>query len=323
MRWRFLARSSLGKGCPLILDQSTKLLAPALMPMVPSWARELAPTVVEARSIAVAGGAASAEIEYSRGEGAAMVTAVVPHAARLSAPALRACVAEVFGSMLAGLGGGRFAHPVRMWTFVPGIHDSMGAGIDRYRVFNMGRHDAFTKWFGDAAALGSVLPAASAVGHDGEALAMCTLGLRTPGVAVENPRQTPALAYSLTHGPKPPCFTRAMVAKLPTGTRLLVSGTASIRGEDSLHAGSIQRQLDETFKNLDRLVQSVQGADVFSLDGVETARVYFPRATDHEALLAGVAARLPASATIEYVPAWICRAELLVEIEATLAPLPS
>ncbi|MFA6047031.1 MAG: hypothetical protein WC718_18770, partial [Phycisphaerales bacterium] len=161
---------------------------------------------------------------------------------------------------------------------------------------------------------------ASALGHDGTRLTVAALGLEAPGVPIENPRQVSAFAYSRAHGPKPPCFARAMLAKLPTGTRLLVSGTASIRGEDSLHAGSLDKQLEETFENLARLVHTARSGHRFGLSSTDTARVYFPRSTDREALMAAVAARLPSSTAVEFVPAMVCRTELLVEIEATLVP---
>lgn len=330
----------LGAGLqPLVLECSAGAFFEQGKLMVPSWARGLAPRVMESRYLRLPRGGRSGEsgagFEVARGEEAGMATAVIHNAAALSADELRLSVAEVFGLVLAGLRDTGFAHPVRMWNFVPGIHDPMGGvggaggagdGVNRYHVFNMGRYDAFVRWYEGAAAFGRVLPAASAVGHGGENLVVCALGTRSPGVPVENPRQVPAFGYSRAHGPLPPCFARATVAELPGGTRLLVSGTASIRGEESLHAGSVGAQLDETFENLDRLVRSVGtnggvNGDRFDLNGVETARVYFPRAVDRGLLLAGVSSRLPASAAVELFPAWVCRAELLVEIEATLAPL--
>ncbi len=291
-------------------------------PPVPDWARALTPSVLEVREIVLAGGI-NASLRLSRGQGAGMVTAQVADVRRLSAAALRTSVADVYRQVLGGLRDGGFSHPVRMWTFVPGIHDRFDDVLDRYRVFNSGRFDAFTEWFGGPSAFARVLPAASAVGHSDEHLIVSALGLASPGLPIENPRQTSAFAYSSAHGPNPPCFARAMLAHLPTGARLLVSGTASINGEDSIHTGSLERQVDETFENLGRLVRSVHSEHRFSLNSVETARVYFPRPTDRIALVASVGARLPSRAQVEYVPAMICRAELLVEIEATLAPSPA
>jgi chorismate lyase/3-hydroxybenzoate synthase len=304
-----------------MLDQQSTAGAVLDGPVVPPWACALAPRPCESRVHRI-GQSVSARIDAFQGPTAGLVTAVVPHATELSATELRGAVTEVFGLVLEGLGRTGFPHPVRMWSFVPGIHDHMSEGMDRYRVFNAGRHAAFLRWFGAPETFDKVLPAASAVGHDGFQLSVSALGLGTPGVPIDNARQTPAYRYSQAHGPQPPCFSRAMIVDLAAGARLLVSGTASIRGENSVHGDSVERQVRETFENLDHLVRGVRGAGRFSLDGVESARVYFPRAADRETLVAHVSARLPAGATVEYVPALICRAELLVEIEATLAPTP-
>jgi hypothetical protein len=297
-------------------------LMSAAKDMIPSWVSELAPHAANSRAVPLAGGT-RATLDLYHGDDASMATAVVANAIGLSAEGLRESVAAVYEAVLGAMKESGFQHPVRMWSFVPGIHDRLAAGMDRYRLFNLGRYDAFARCLGDPASFANLLPAATAVGHFRDDLVVCTLGLRRPGVAIENPRQVPASAYSRAHGPRPPCFARAMVAQLPMGPRLLVSGTASIRGEDSVHFGSLPDQLDETFENLDRLVRSVDGVDRFTLRGVESARVYFPRATDRALLTAGVSKRLPESAITEFVPALICREELLVEIEAKLAPEPS
>ncbi len=304
-----------------MLDLDVEPLVSLGRSMVPSWASELVPSHLDSRVISIGNGACAA-IETSRGAEAGMAIAVVPSAVAVSPEAFRSCVTELYSLVLDGLRESGFPCPVRMWNFLPGIHDRMGPGLDRYRVFNLGRYDAFARWFGADGpdAFAPVLPAASAVGHLGDFLVVSALGLKVRGSPVENPRQTPAFAYSPAHGPRPPCFARATVARLPAGSRLLVSGTASIRGEDSVHADSLPRQLSETIENIDRLAKSVLGNERFDLSGAETARVYFPRLSDRRLLASLVSSRLPPTASVEFVPAWICRRELLVEIEATLAP---
>ena len=304
-----------------MLDMSSESLVALAKPMIPPWASGLVPCIIDSRMMSLSAGV-SAGVEFARGDGLGMATAVVKNATRLSAEEFRSGVAEVFASVLDGLSECGVPHPVRMWNFVPGIHGLMEDGLDRYRVFNLGRFDAFSRCFGGMRleAFAQRLPAASAVGHHGEHLVVCALGSMTPGVPVDNPRQIPSFGYSRVYGPKPPCFARATVARLPAGTRLLVSGTASIRGEDSVHEGSLDAQLEETFLNLDRLIRNVRGQERFELSGIENARVYFPRASDRRALRSGVMTRFPATASVEFFPAAVCRAELLVEIEATLAP---
>src|SRR3546814_8116900 len=48
-----------------------------------------------------------------------------------------------------------------------------------------------------------------------------------------------------------PSFSRATLIGDGANARLLVSGTASVVGHESLHAGDLTAQLDETMANLD------------------------------------------------------------------------
>lgn len=282
---------------------------------VPEWARALTPDLRETREVMEVPGAIA---DVFVGDDACLVAATVPSVTHLPTDDFRRCVGGALHTVLTTLRDAGFANPVRMWSFIPSIHDHMGDGLDRYRVFNAGRYDAFAAWYGDA--FDGKLPAATGVGQPGNSLMVAALSLRHPGISIENPRQIPAFGYSAAHGPRPPCFSRAVLARLPRGLRLLVSGTASICGEDSLHPGSLQSQLEETFRNLHHLAGSLNHGLHFSLDGVETARVHFTRSADRAAVTAAAASELPGHVPVEYLPATICRPELLVEIEATLAP---
>ena len=67
-----------------------------------------------------------------------------------------------------------------------------------------------------------------------------------------NPRQIAPYRYSKRFGPLPPCFARATVLPAEAGTarKILVGGTASIRGEESIYLDDIRLQTSETFHNL-------------------------------------------------------------------------
>lgn len=215
-------------------------------------------------------------------------------------------------------------HPVRFWNFLPGIHEEMAGGLDRYMVFNAGRFAAFQQWFGAAAAFDRRVPTASAVGIDaahGRTLVIHALAAVEAGAPIENPRQIPAYSYSRRYGPLPPCFARA--TRVDAGDRrtwLLIGGTASIVGEDSQHERDARRQTLETLDNLARLVshaRQVSGAEPLAdpLDGLTDLRVYVVRDTDAAVVRELLAARLPAAARVELARADLCRRELLVEIE--------
>src|SRR5204863_3797675 len=143
----------------------------------------------------------------------------------------------------------------------------LGPGLSRYMVFNAGRFAALR---GAGAAPGTgedvLLPTATGVGHHQRDLLVCCLALASPGKPVENPRQVPAYRYSARYGPLPPCFARAMEVVLPSGVRrtgrtpsLLIGGTASVVGEDSLHAGDLGLQFEETCANLRSLIAAWRG----------------------------------------------------------------
>jgi chorismate lyase/3-hydroxybenzoate synthase len=105
-----------------------------------------------------------------------------------------------------------------------------------------------------------------------------------------------------------------MVAVLDGRPWLLLAGTASIRGEESVHVGSLTDQIDETVLNLTSLVESVEpetaGAWVF-----RELRCYHPRVEDAEPIRANLQARFPGLERLETLRADLCRDDLLVEIE--------
>ena len=52
-------------------------------------------------------------------------------------------VEETYATVFEELKSTGCSFPVRFWVFVPGIHDELDAGLDRYMAFNAGRYSAF------------------------------------------------------------------------------------------------------------------------------------------------------------------------------------
>jgi hypothetical protein len=103
---------------------------------------------------------------------------------------------------------------------------------------------------------------------------------------------------------------------------ILVGGTASIRGEDSLFPASLQLQLAETLTNLASVVEAAHETDGAArmareqwLRKYRDVRVYFPRPADGEGLEAAARQAFGPQCRVEMCRADLCRAELLVEIE--------
>jgi chorismate lyase/3-hydroxybenzoate synthase len=185
--------------------------------------------------------------------------------------------------------------------------------------FNAGRFAACSDWLGGPDTFDRLLATGSGVGHSGTDLVIHALAAAVPGTAVENPRQIPAYKYSRRFGPRPPCFARATVLREPGGDHpplLLVGGTASIRGEESVHVGDLRGQTLETFENLAALVRSASGDDADpGLGAFTDLRVYHFRDADRDAIAELVSQAFPALDRVEYARADLCRPELAVEIE--------
>ena len=118
--------------------------------------------------------------------------------------------------------------------------------------------------------------------------------------------------------PRAPTFSRAALADAGAGRVVLfISGTASIVGERSLHPGDVIAKTEETLRNLLELLAAAMAccSARFTLADLQRT-AYVRRAADAPAILALWAQALPCGPAPRCVQADICRAELLVEIEA-------
>lgn len=205
-----------------------------------------------------------------------------------------------------------FAAPLRLWNYVDAIIDGEG-DRERYRRFNIGRAR------GMAGRLGH-FSAATAIGrHDGSrVLQVYWLATHADGAPVENPRQVSAFNYPRQYGPQPPSFARAT---LPPGDPLplLISGTASVVGHQSMHPGDLLAQLDETGRNIDSLIDTArrQRPGLATRLGADSLlKIYVRHAEDLPRVAAALDARLPPSVQRLLLHAEVCRRELLVEIDS-------
>jgi chorismate lyase/3-hydroxybenzoate synthase len=213
-------------------------------------------------------------------------------------------------------------HLCRVWNHVPGINRRGPSRLERYRAFCSGRSRAFEEAFGPA--FHARLPAASAVGSEGAALAVAFVAAEVAPRHVENPEQVPAYRYPTQHGPRSPSFARATVVPGPDAADVFVSGTAAVVGHETVAPGDAAGQLAPTLRNL-RLISEACGAgrDLGRGRCAERhLRVYLRRAADLT-LVSRVLARelLAPDDRVSYLRAEVCRAELDLEIEVTLLGL--
>jgi chorismate lyase / 3-hydroxybenzoate synthase len=223
-------------------------------------------------------------------------------------------IAQAYRGIFDFLEGLPCAKPIRFWNYLPSITKDAD-GLERYRRFNIGRHDAFS----DRLTL-AIPPVASALGSQDGTPVIYFLSAIEPAQTIENPRQVPAYDYPPVYGPRSPRFSRAAVHEAGGALSLLISGTASIVGHTSVHPGDLVAQLGETLENL-RLVTSE--AVRLGFTPAETGwmlKVYLRHAEDREIVQPIVESRFGASSTYLFLNADICRPDLLVEIEALNLP---
>lgn len=258
-------------------------------------------------------------IELLRGVDHALTTVSIPQVRPKCPVDLRMLTVEAYteiGRTLGTLIETGPPHPVRFWNHIPGVLDDVGGGQNRYMAFNAGRFAAFTTWYGDVDAFDHHVATATGVGHRGDDLIIHCLSARQAGKAVANPRQISPHRYSRRYGPMPPCFARA--TWLDRSGVLMVGGTASVVGEDSMHLDDLAGQFDETMSNLAAIADVAFGpapSRALSLERYGALRVYHPDPAHRPRLTAMVADTFPMLAEIEWTCTDLCRSELLVEIE--------
>ncbi len=212
-----------------------------------------------------------------------------------------------------------------LWRVLNYLADINGEshGLERYRQFNQGQYTAFVRAQRDT---GGQVPAACAIGVAAGPLSVAFLAGTSPLVPLENPRQVSAWNCPARYGPRAPTFSRAALA-CPRGQEVLfVSGTASIVGHETLHAGDVAAQCLETVLNIEGMVREAnrvaRSGRPSSLEGL-SHRVYVRHASDADAVQRALAPLL-GGAPVVCVQSDICRDDLLVEIESqAIHPMPS
>jgi hypothetical protein len=213
----------------------------------------------------------------------------------------------------------RGCHLARIWNYVPAINAPGADGLENYRAFCRGRSLAFEQSFGKG--FKTRLPSASAVGCQSSNLTVTFAASALAPRHVENPLQVSAYDYPGDFGPRAPSFARATVVPGTDRATVFISGTAAIRGHATVAPKSVFGQLECTLENL-RGISSACGLGPDLASGGRSTRhfkIYLRRAADQPSVAKILAEQLLTGADrVTYVEADICRAALLVEIEASL-----
>lgn len=206
-------------------------------------------------------------------------------------------------------------HLLRIWNYFPGITADAG-GMERYRRFSVGRHEAFEA----AGRLVAQAPAACALGRGAGPLTIYFLAARGAGRPVENPRQVSAWRYPPQYGPRSPTFSRATLAQAGGMPLLFVSGTASIVGHRSMHIGDPRAQAGETIANVRAVLGEAERMGCVPQPGTLRLKAYLRHAADLPVVRAVVAQAFGDQVQPVYLQAEVCRPELQLEIECCQVP---
>lgn len=212
----------------------------------------------------------------------------------------------------------KLAYPCmyRFWNYMAQIN-AISHGLERYRQFNIGRQNAFLACNREVS---GQLPAACALGVTQGPLMIAFMAGRTLSRAIENPRQTSAYQYPEQYGPRSPTFSRANLLQLPNADILLISGTASIVGHETRHRTDAVAQTRESMANIEAVIGEANRMlekPAFDLSRVHY-RVYLRHGEDLPRIKQELLRLIGEDMKTVFVQADICRAELLVEIEATV-----
>jgi chorismate lyase/3-hydroxybenzoate synthase len=200
-----------------------------------------------------------------------------------------------------------FAYLVRCWNYLPHINAKV-SGLERYKHFNIGRQEAF---IASRHSHLSGSPSACALGTAEGSMIVYFLATHAEPRTIEN-------YYPDQYGPSSPTFSRAVLLPLDGMEVLFVSGTASILGHDSLHHGDVAAQTVETLHNIDIVVaQTNLKSDLGGFTSRDLCmKVYIRNREDWASVNRVMQEYFDDNINVTCLQADICRAELLVEIEA-------
>jgi len=213
---------------------------------------------------------------------------------------------QIYKDLLQALGDFNL---VRIWNYVPGINQH-GPELENYQSFCMGRAEQFS-------CTGLPLPAASAVGVDGDKLVVAFVATRHPVAYWENPEQIPAYQYPIQYGPRSPSFSRASEVRTANQTGVYISGTASIKGHLSVHVGNLEQQWNTTLDNIRIMKETVLASEIGRLGTsfLEETCIYLRREEDLDSVLGLLDQSPETTQRLTILKSDICRADLLIEIE--------
>lgn len=204
----------------------------------------------------------------------------------------------------------------RQWNYIQGI-TMLNDGSQNYQEFNDARSIFYNKceW-------NNGYPAATGIGADAGGVVVEVNAIKSSdrSLPIDNPLQIAAHNYSqdvldgkvieTLNERTTPKFERARLL----GNTIFISGTAAIKGEQSINSLNAAEQTAETMNIMDRLVSKENIPAESNGSQYHLLRVYVKRKEDIDAVKEYMEIHYPTTMK-HYLVADVCRPELLVEIE--------
>jgi len=217
---------------------------------------------------------------------------------------------------------------VRQWNYI-GYILSVRNGFQNYQVFNEVRSEYYRRYRSVPG-----YPAATGIGMglDGVIIDFCAIGADESILVkgLSNPNQINAYEYGqkVLRGMKeagkpikqPPQFERALIVAPYKSPVLFVSGTASIKGQETIGIGDIETQTRVTIENIMKLADLQRINEILNRREASTLRcsllrVYIKLRKDFNTVEKICQELFPAVPKV-FIEADVCRNNLLTEIEA-------
>lgn len=220
---------------------------------------------------------------------------------------------------------------IRQWNFIGKILEFRD-GLQNYQVFNEVR----SEYYGRYRTL-PFFPAATGIGMGSGGVIIDFCAVKADNTVLirglSNPEQVNAWEYDqevlkgLTDSGKikkqAPQFERALLHSAPSGSVLFVSGTASIKGQETMGIGDVGKQCLVTIDNINKLADAARIADITGKGKpsemvYRLLRVFIKNREDFGKVRSICNEQFPSVPSV-FVSADVCRDDLLTEIEAEVS----
>ena len=196
---------------------------------------------------------------------------------------------------------------VKIWHFIPELLSKYNNDKTNYSLLCESRETVYKDYFKNFN-----FPAATAIGIKGKKILIYFFAGRfSKYKVIENKRQVSSYLYPQQIFKEKPMFSRAVsIDNVKSGvSKILISGTASIKGYESMHSLNLKEQLNEALKNYETLISLNNNTSNIS-------RIYISNINDEDKLwIQQKLEKVFGMDRFIIVYGDICRKELIIEVE--------